>query len=82
MPLSPRAALVLVHPMQVDETTNAEHALADEVAQCLNRDLLTGPASKQWLYRPGVAHPLPGIAESQWIIEWPRPWCHKGTYRL
>lgn len=82
VPLSPRAALVLVHPMQVDETADAEHALGDGVAQCLNRDLLTWPASKQWLHRPGVAHPLPGIADAHWIIEWPRPWCHTGTYRL
>jgi Protein of unknown function (DUF4238) len=82
IPLSPRAALVLVHPIQVDEAADAEHGLRHEVARCLNRDLLTWPASKQWLHRPGVAHPLPGIPDAQWIDEWARPWCRNGAYRV
>jgi Protein of unknown function (DUF4238) len=79
VPLSPDAALVLVHPREVDEVEDAEHEIGETVARCLNRDLLSWPASRQWLHRPGVSHPLPAT-EGQWAAEWPRPWCAIGRY--
>jgi hypothetical protein len=78
--LSPSAALLLVHPGEVEEVEDAEHEGDQVIARCFNRDTLRWPSSQQWLHRPGLAHPIPGAARRQWVVEWGRPWCRGGRY--
>ena len=70
VPLSPRTALILVHPMQVEEVEDAEYGAGETVARTLNRDVLFWPSSRQWLMRPGVRHTLPGAVWREWGREW------------
>ena len=81
VPLSPRTALILVHPLQVEQAEDAEYGAGEAVARTLNRDVLLWPSSRQWLRRPGLRHALPGAVWREWGREWLRPWTSTGRYR-
>jgi hypothetical protein len=80
VPLSPRAALILVHPPQVEVGDDREYCAGEIVARALNRNVLFWPSSRQWLMRPGVRHALPGSLWRDWEREWLRPWTKSGYY--
>lgn len=74
LPLSPEAMLIGVHPPAVGEQADAEHNGSEQIARCINRDLLSWPSAKQWLAHPDVAgHPLPASPRKT-LEEWHRPW--------